>query len=79
MMYQKQKGLTMAGEILQKPISFKKSKLLNQGWKFKQNAGAENEGMFHYVIENTYRQNVRFLAFQDIIENKQVGNGFPRC
>jgi hypothetical protein len=56
-----------------------KNKLQKSGRQFKKNAGAKNEGMFHYVIENKYRQNVSYGAFQDVIDNKQVGGGFPRC
>jgi hypothetical protein len=31
--------------------------------------GGGNEGIFHYVIENTCRKNVAFWPFHDVIEN----------
>jgi hypothetical protein len=34
----------------------------------RKNAGAKNEGKFHYVIENTYRKIARYDAFHYVIE-----------
>ena len=34
--------------------------------------GVKNEGNPRYVIENTYRKNVRFQPFHDIDENKAL-------
>jgi hypothetical protein len=31
-------------------------------------AGGKNEGKFHYVIENTWRKNVRIRALHYVIE-----------
>jgi hypothetical protein len=39
--------------------------------------GVKNEGNPRYVIENTYRKNVRFQPFHDIDENKTLTVTFP--
>jgi hypothetical protein len=39
--------------------------------------GPQNEGKFHYVVENKCRKNVSLLAFQDVYENKLVIVAFP--
>jgi hypothetical protein len=40
--------------------------------------GPQNEGKFHYVIENTWRKNVSLWACQDVIENTIVIVFLPR-
>jgi hypothetical protein len=41
------------------------------------NAGGNNEGNLHYVIEDKCRKNVRYWAFHYIIENKRPIGIFP--
>jgi hypothetical protein len=44
-----------------------------------ENAGGKNEGMFHYVVENTCRKNVSLWALHDVDENKRVMVASPLC
>jgi hypothetical protein len=41
--------------------------------------GPQNEGKFHYVVENKWRKNVSLWACQDVDENKGVIVIFPKC
>ena len=43
------------------------------------NAGGKNEGKFNYVVENTYRKNVRLLALHYVDENKLFIVVSPLC
>jgi hypothetical protein len=38
--------------------------------KAKKNAGGKNEGIFHYVVENKWRKNVRNMPFHYVDEKK---------
>ena len=54
--------------------------VVSYSWcRLAKNAGGKNEGKFHYVIENTCRKNVSFMAFHDVIENTGVIVLFPLC
>jgi len=44
-----------------------------------ENAGRENEGKFHYVVENTCRKNVSLWVCHDVDENKRVIVSLPLC
>jgi hypothetical protein len=39
--------------------------------------GPQNEGKFHYVVENKYRKNVSFQDFHDVVETNRVIVFFP--
>jgi hypothetical protein len=39
--------------------------------------GPQNEGKFHYVVENKWRKNVSLWAFQDVVEIERVIVFFP--
>jgi hypothetical protein len=46
-------------------------------WQAARNAGGKYEGKSHYVIENTWRKNVRFEPCHYVDENKPVIGGQP--
>jgi hypothetical protein len=41
----------------------------------RKNAGGKNEGIFHYVIENKWRKNVRNRPFHYVDEKKGTYSG----
>jgi hypothetical protein len=65
---------------LQKFISLKLKELVNS-WvaRVTKKRGPQNEGKFHYVVENRWRRNVSLWACQDVVEEKRVIVFFPRC
>ena len=44
-----------------------------------ENAGRENEGKFHYVVENTCSKNVSLLVLHYVHENTRVIVASPLC
>jgi hypothetical protein len=59
----------LRGKIFEKSIQLKAKWLFDiAGEGRRKNAGAKNEGKFHYVIENTYRKIARYDAFHYVIE-----------
>ena len=45
-------------------------------WWGREKKGVKNEGNPRYVIENTYRKNVRLQPFHDVDENKTLTVSF---
>jgi hypothetical protein len=58
-------------------MSLKLKDLIVPGGRVANKRGGKNEGNLHYVIENKWRQNVRFTAFHYVIENKKAILAFP--
>jgi hypothetical protein len=67
----KKKGLAVNGENLAKMYTIETkivSSLLVARWQ--KNAGGKNEGIFHYVVENKCRKNVRNRPLHYVDEKK---------
>jgi len=58
-------------------MSLKLKDLIVLGRRVAKKRGGGNEGNLHYVIENKWRKNVRFLAFHYVIENTRDMVAFP--
>jgi hypothetical protein len=67
----KQKELAINSEDLEKFMSLKQNKLTSSWRRSREKTrGGKNEGIFHYVVENTWWKNVRKRPFHYVYENK---------